>query len=54
MDDETAERLAAAGIHTVSDLADLAVDELMEIDGMSEERAADLIMQARSPLFAEG
>jgi N utilization substance protein A len=54
MDDETAERLAAAGIHTVSDLADLAVDELMEIDGMSEQRAADLIMQARSPLFAEG
>jgi N utilization substance protein A len=54
MDDETAERLASAGIHTVSDLADLAVDELMEIDGMSEQRAADLIMQARSPLFAEG
>ncbi|MGY6214855.1 transcription termination factor NusA [Methylolobus aquaticus] len=54
MDDETAERLAAAGIHTVTDLADLAVDELMEIDGMSEQRAADLIMQARSPLFAEG
>jgi hypothetical protein len=26
----------------------------MEIDGMSEQRAADLIMQARSPLFAEG
>ena len=35
-----------------SDLADLAVDELMDVEGMTEERAASLIMAARAPLFA--
>jgi N utilization substance protein A len=54
MDEATAQRLIEAGILTVADLADLSVDELLEIDGMSEQRAAELIMQARSPLFAEG
>ena len=37
---------------TRDDLADLAVDELMEFDGMTEDRAASLIMAARAPLFA--
>jgi N utilization substance protein A len=54
MDEETAERLTRAGIHTSEDLAELSVDELMEIEGMTEQRAAALIMQARLPWFAEG
>jgi N utilization substance protein A len=29
------------------------VDELMEIEGMDEQRAAALIMKAREPWFAE-
>lgn len=54
MDDETAYRLARAGICTVEDLAELAVDELLEVGGMDEDKAAQLIMQARLPWFAEG
>ncbi len=54
MDDATAYRLARAGIHTVEELAELAVDELLEIGGMDEDKAAQLIMLARLPWFAEG
>ena len=35
------------------DLAELAVDELLEVDDMGEEAAAALIMAAREPWFAE-
>ena len=35
------------------DLAEQAVDELMEIEGMDEKRASELIMTARAPWFAE-
>ncbi len=49
MDEETAAHLAQAGIHTVSDLADLATDELIELTGMDAERAGQLIMVARAP-----
>ena len=35
------------------DLAELAIDDLMEIDGMDEERAGQLIMTARAPWFAD-
>jgi transcription termination/antitermination protein NusA len=52
MDEALVETLAERGIATLEDLADLAVDDLMEIEGMDEERAARLIMQAREPLFA--
>ncbi|MGE4069628.1 MAG: transcription termination factor NusA [Lysobacterales bacterium] len=52
MDEATAFALAGQGIRTREDLADLAVDELMEVEGMTEERAASLIMTAREPLFA--
>ncbi|MGQ9830154.1 MAG: transcription termination factor NusA [Thermochromatium sp.] len=52
MDETVIEALAERGIKTLRDLADLAVDELMEIEGMDEERAARLIMQAREPMFA--
>ena len=52
MDETLVEVLAERGIETLDDLADLAVDDLMEIEGMDEKRAARLIMQAREPLFA--
>jgi len=38
---------------TMEDLAECAIDELMEIDGMDEKRAGDLIMEARAPWFAD-
>ncbi|MDN5871214.1 MAG: transcription termination factor NusA [Nitrococcus sp.] len=53
MDEVLAGRLAARGVITVEDLADQSVDELMEVEGMDEQRAAALIMKAREPWFAE-
>lgn len=53
MDRELAFLLAGRGVITQEDLAELAVDELMDIEGMDEERAAALIMAARAPWFAE-
>jgi transcription termination/antitermination protein NusA len=52
MDEETAFALAERGIRTQEDLADLAADELEDIEGLTQERAAALIMAARAPLFA--
>ena len=51
MDDATAHQLAAKGISTMDDLAELAIDELVELTGMDEERAKALIMTARAPWF---
>ena len=53
MEDALAYELAAKGIVTMEDLAELSVDELMEIDGMETERAGKLIMTARIPWFEE-
>ena len=52
MDEALANSLAAIGVCTMEDLAEQAVDELMVIDGMDEERASALIMKAREPWFA--
>ena len=52
MDDATAYALSGRGIRTREDLADLAVDEIMDVEGMTEERAAAIIMAARAPMFA--
>ncbi len=43
--------LAAGGVHTRDDLADLAVDELTEMTGVDEEKAKTLIMKAREHWF---
>ncbi|MGR4070287.1 transcription termination factor NusA [Halomonas sp. LR3S48] len=43
--------LASRGIVTMEDLAEQSVDDLMDIEGMDEERAAALIMTARAPWF---
>jgi N utilization substance protein A len=51
MDEATAQILAERGVLTVDDLADLAVDDLIDIEGMDEERAAALIMTARAPMI---
>ena len=54
MDTETARLLATKGIHTTDDLAELAVDELIEMAEMDVARAEQLIMDARAPWFAQG
>jgi N utilization substance protein A len=43
--------LATRGIRTIEDLADQAVDDLLDIQGLSAEEAGALIMKARAPLF---
>jgi N utilization substance protein A len=47
-------KLAANEVVTMEDLAELAVPELLDIEpGLSEEKAAALILKAREPWFAE-
>jgi N utilization substance protein A len=53
MDKPLAAKLAKHGICTRDDLADLAVDELVEMSGIDEERAKALITTARAHWFAE-
>jgi len=53
MDHELAAKLADSGVCTRDDLAELAVDELVEATGVDEERAKDLIMKARAHWFAD-
>ncbi|GGB99979.1 transcription termination/antitermination protein NusA [Marinobacterium zhoushanense] len=53
MDKHLAYQLAAAGIVTMEDLAEQGVEDLLEIEGMNEAKAAELIMTARAPWFAE-
>lgn len=45
--------LASRGIVTMEDLAEQAVEDLLDIDEITEERAAELIMTARAPWFAD-
>ncbi|MFZ9583951.1 MAG: transcription termination factor NusA [Pseudohongiellaceae bacterium] len=52
MDNKLALELAKLGIKTMEDLAEQAVDDLLVIDGMDEERAGKLILTARAPWFA--
>ena len=52
MDTQTARMLAEKGVVTKEDLADLAMDDLVEMTGIDAERAKELIMTARAPWFA--
>jgi N utilization substance protein A len=52
MDSETARVLAGKGVTTQEELADLALDDLVEMTGIDAERATQLIMTARAPWFA--
>ncbi|WP_058534464.1 transcription termination factor NusA [Legionella saoudiensis] len=51
MSEELANKLAERGITSMEDLAEQSVDELLEIEGMTEEKAGALIMKAREPWF---
>lgn len=51
MDKPIAAKLAQGGVHTRDELADLAVDELMEMSGLDEERAKNMITKARAHWF---
>lgn len=53
MDTALAHILAERNVISMEDLAEQSVDELLDIDGMDETRAAALIMKAREPWFAE-
>jgi len=51
MDRDLAVLLANAGVKTREELAECAVDELLEVQDIGEERAAALIMAARAHWF---
>ena len=53
MDRQLAYVLANKGIVTQEDLAEQAVDDLVELTDIDEARAGELIMKARAPWFAE-
>jgi len=53
MDRHLAFILSSRNIITMEDLAEQGVDDIIDIEGMTEERAAELIMTARAPWFAE-
>ena len=53
IDQDMLRDLAQAGITTRDDLAELAVDELIEITGVSDEEARKVILAAREHWFAE-
>ena len=48
---ELAARLAGKGIKSRDDLAELAVDELVELTGIDEQRAKEIILKARAHWF---
>ena len=52
MDIDMAKLMASKGIVTMEDLAELSVDELLELIKIDEETAKTLIMTARAPWFA--
>ena len=51
MEKDLAYKLAKKGILSMEDLAEQSVDELLEIEEMTDERASQLIMTARAPWF---
>jgi N utilization substance protein A len=51
MDAELLAKLAEHQIQTRDELAELAVDELVEMTGMNEDAAKALIMKAREHWF---
>ncbi len=53
MDKHLAFVLASKGILSMEDLAEQSVDDLLEVEGMDEEKAGKLIMTAREPWFRE-
>jgi len=54
MSPDLALALARRGVRTREDLADQAVDDLSDIEGLTAEEAGKLIMTARAPWFDAG
>jgi N utilization substance protein A len=54
MQPDLALALARRGVRTREDLADQAVDDLLDIQGLTAEEAGKLIMKAREHWFTEG
>jgi len=48
VDKDLAYRLAAKGVCTLEDLAEQGIDDLVDIEGLSAEKAGELIMAARN------
>ena len=53
MDTRVAFQLAAIGVVTMEDLAEQAIDDLLDIEDLTSQRAGELIMTARAPWFEE-
>lgn len=51
MTEDLAKRLAVSGIVTREDLAEQSIDDLVEVTGMAEKEAGELIMVARAHWF---
>lgn len=51
MTEELANKLASKGVTTMEELAEQSVDDLLEIEGMTSDKAGALIMKAREPWF---
>jgi transcription termination/antitermination protein NusA len=52
MTTELALAFSRIGVKTMEDLAEQSIDEVMQVEGMDEEKAGQLIMAARAPWFA--
>ena len=52
--EEIAYSLARGGINTKNLLAEQSIDELLEIEGIDEEMASAMILEAREDWFKEG
>ncbi|MCR5535962.1 MAG: transcription termination factor NusA [Succinivibrio sp.] len=48
IDDELGKKLVGKGIKTLEDLADQAVDDLTDLEGVDEKKAGEIIMAARN------
>jgi N utilization substance protein A len=53
MDKHLAFVLSSRGIVTMEDLAEQAIEDISDIEGLDDKRAGELIMTARAPWFAE-
>lgn len=53
IDAELATRLEGIGVTSIEELAEQSTEELLEVEGLDEKRAGELIMIARAPWFAE-
>jgi N utilization substance protein A len=53
MTEQLANKLAEHGITTMEELAEQSIDDLLEVEGINEKQAGDLIMTAREPWFAK-